>query len=178
MHSCKAATAQTEHYLGGVAGKVTGPIYTLQHKRWNVTASGGWLTGFKGGYASVLGGYRVVSLLENFGYGDVKLLYGSGIGVDLGLGVFGLGYVAPTLRQRQLARELDYTTPFGVHFTGKVYFNVSPNCSYGMHIGIPLLMNPTEESIGYGDNSSRSVALWKGLLYIYQFSLQYKFSLG
>ena len=156
-----------------IAGKVMGPVYTMQHKRWNVTATGGWLTGFKGGYVSVLGGYRVISLLEDFGYNGVKLLYGNGVRADFGLGIFGLGYAAPTSKQRKLARELDYTTPFGVHFTGKVYFNVSPNCSYGVHIGAPLLMNPTEESIGYSDSNS-GVALWKGLLYIYQLSLQYK----
>ncbi|MDR1342344.1 MAG: hypothetical protein LBK18_03700 [Prevotellaceae bacterium] len=173
LFSGKAATAQTEHHLGMIGGKVVGPIYTLQHNRWNVTTTGGWLTGFKGGYASLTGGYRVFSLLENFEYAGVKLLYGRGIRVDLGLGIFGLGYVAPTLQQKKLARELDYTTPFGVQFIGKIYFNVSPNWSYGMHIGIPLLTNPTEESIGYSDNNS-GVALWKGLLYLYQISLQYR----
>jgi hypothetical protein len=173
--SCKAvAVAQTEHHLGLIGGKVLGPMYTLQHNRWNVTAGGGWLTGFKGGYASVTGGYRVISLLENFGSYEAqpKFLYGGGVGVDLGLGVFGLGYAAPTSRQRKLARELDYTTPFGALFFGKVYFNVSPSWSYGVHIGCPLLLNPTEESVGYNSHNANGIGKW--CLYVVQMSLQYK----
>ncbi|MDR3366628.1 MAG: hypothetical protein LBO71_06645 [Prevotellaceae bacterium] len=174
LFSDKIGAAQTEHHLGVIGGKVLGPTYTLQHNRWNVTATGGWLTGFKGGYASVTGGYRVISLLRDFRYfgnESADFLYGKGISVDLGLGVFGLGYLAPTVTQRKLAREMDYTTPLGVQFTGKVYFNVSPNGSFGMHIGVPLLTNPTEVSIGY---NAHNAALWKIWLYIYQISLQYK----
>jgi hypothetical protein len=166
--------SQTEHHVGMIGGKVLGPVYTLQHNRWSVTTAGGWLTGFKGGYASVTGGFRVIRLLENSGYSNgADFTPFQGINVDLGLGIFGLGYVAPTAKQKELARKMDYATPFGVQFIGKIYFNVAPNWTLGMHIGAPLLMNPAEESIGYSNDNS-DVALWKGMLYLYQISLQYK----
>ena len=54
--------AQTEHYAGLAISNVIGPSYTLRHNRWSVVADAGWLTGFKGIYASAGGMYELLSM--------------------------------------------------------------------------------------------------------------------
>ncbi|MDR1417339.1 MAG: hypothetical protein LBJ57_07985 [Prevotellaceae bacterium] len=148
--------SQTEHYLGMIGGKVLGPIYTLQHNRWNVTATGGWLTGFKGGHVSINGGYRV-------------LYHESGkMKADVGLGLFGQGYTASSAKQEQLAKELNYDIPFGVQVICKMHVDISENWSYGVYIGMPLT--------GKGISIDGKYSTWKLCLYVFQLSLQYKFS--
>jgi hypothetical protein len=147
--------SQTEHHVGMIGGKVTGPIYTLQHNRWNVTTTGGWLTGLKGGYASVTGGFRLLYLEY-------------GLKIDAGLGLFGQKYTALTARQEQWAREMEYDVPFGVLLATKLHVDFSEKWSYGMHISAPLT-SPKEN-----DEFSRQKNIGQWWLYMIQLSLQYK----
>jgi hypothetical protein len=145
--------SQTEHHVGMIAGKVIGPIYTLQHNRWNVTATGGWLAGFKGGYVAVTGGYRL-------------LYFENGLKADAGLGLFGQKYTALTSRHEQWAKEMEYDTPFGVLLATKLSFDFSEKWRYGMHIGMPLTLTENELS------RQKNIGQW--WLYMIQLSLQYK----
>ncbi|MDR1024021.1 MAG: hypothetical protein LBL94_12255 [Prevotellaceae bacterium] len=155
LFSGKAATAQTEHHFGVIAGKVLGPIYTLQHNRWSVTAIGGWLTGVSGGHVSVTGQYRLL-------YHESGLMM-----ADMGMGLFGQRYTAASgSMQERFAKRMNYDTPFGVQITAKLLFNFAEKWSYGMHIGMPLILTENEFK---GEKS-----FWEAWLEIFQFSLQYK----
>ena len=100
--------------MGVIGGKMLGTMYTLQHKRWDVTATGGWLTGLRGGYASVTGAYR---LLDGVGTED--------LGVYAGLGLFGQGYDAVTSTQERFAMRMNYDTPFGALMAAKMHVKLS-----------------------------------------------------
>ncbi|MDR1342343.1 MAG: hypothetical protein LBK18_03695 [Prevotellaceae bacterium] len=155
LFACKAATAQTEHHLGMIGGKVVGPIYTLQHNRWNVTATGGWLTGVSGGHLSVTGQYRLL-------YHESGMMM-----VDAGMGLFGQGYTAASgSTQERFAKRMNYDTPFGVQIMTKLLFNFAEKWSYGMHVGMPLILTENE----FGGKRS----FWEECLYVFQLSLQYK----
>jgi hypothetical protein len=126
LPSSSPIIAQTEHHVGMIAGKVVGPIYTLQHNRWNVTATGGWLTGLRDGHVAVTGGYRLL-----YNRSGVMM-------VDAGLGLFGQKYTALTARQEQWAREMEYDVPFGALLATKLHVDIAERWSYEMHVGTPL----------------------------------------
>ncbi|MDR3366629.1 MAG: hypothetical protein LBO71_06650 [Prevotellaceae bacterium] len=133
-----------------------GPIYTLQHNRWNVTATGGWLTGFKGGYASVTGKYR---LLQD---GRGMLM------VYAGLGLFGQKYTALNAQQERFAKKMEYDTPFGVQLASKLQVKFSEKWTYGMHIVAPLTLSEQKDNIG----RQKNIGHW--WLEMFQLSLQYR----
>ncbi|MDR1225621.1 MAG: hypothetical protein LBK47_01820 [Prevotellaceae bacterium] len=120
------ASAQVEHYISGVAGKEVGVGYTLQYKRWSVETDGGWLTGFKGGVASVNGLYRLFSLNPR---------EKESIKVDAGLGVFAQTYSSPTQHQQELAEKLGYTVPVAGQLVAKVSLESASwsRWSFGVH---------------------------------------------
>ena len=140
-----------------IAGKMIGPMYTLQHHRWDVTATGGWLTGLRGGHVSVNGTYKLLD-----GVGTETM------GVYAGLGLFGQGFTAASgSKQERFAKRMNYDTPFGVQIATKMHIEFSEKWSYEMHIGMPLIF--TEN-----DFSGEKRSAWELMLYTFQLSLQYK----
>jgi hypothetical protein len=105
---------QPEHYIGLAAGNVVGPSYALHHNRWMAVADAGWLTGFRGFYASGGGMYKtqwVKSISERWSTSaGEKKNHGE---LNIGVGLFAQDYYRPTVYQQKLAEKLGYIAPFG-----------------------------------------------------------------
>jgi hypothetical protein len=156
-----------ENSVGLMVGKEIGLIYTQQYNRLNISFDGGWLSGVAGGRVALNGGCRVFSMFgmaDWIGFSKKNLV---DIKLDFGLGVFGQ-YLDKKYQQSTLAKEMDYTVPFGVQFFGKIYFNVSPSWIFSLYVNAPIIIDDKNEKIKKERDS------WKYSLYLIQLAVQYK----
>jgi hypothetical protein len=134
--------AQTEHYAGLAISNVTGVSYRFCHNRWMAVADGGWLTGFKGIYASAGGMYEVLDMgkLTKFFYKKFDYEKEDIVTVNLGLGFYAQGYCSASVRQQKWAEMLGYAAPFGALMWSEVRcrYRVTPNWCWALRFRAPL----------------------------------------
>ena len=142
--------AQTEHYAGLAISNVIGPSYTLRHNRWSVVADAGWLTGFKGIYASAGGMYELLSMNRLIRFFKIPSGQNSGDGFDMlmsmGLGVFAQDYYSPSARQRRWADKLSYVAPLGCNAMCEMCWRreALPDWSFALRFRLPLYFTARE----------------------------------
>jgi hypothetical protein len=142
--------AQTEHYAGLAVSNVIGPSYTLRHNRWMAVADAGWLTGFKGIYASVGGMYEVINmdkvlkLLKFFGKNVPDS--GDDMQLSMGLGLFAQDYWNASAREARWANELGYAAPFGLHVLSeyRIYPEALQHWSFALRYRGPIYFTTKE----------------------------------
>jgi hypothetical protein len=133
--------AQAEHHVGLAVSNVTGVSYRFCHNRWMAVADGGWLTGFKGIYASAGGMYELVDVgkLQKFFYKKFDYEKEDIVTLNFGLGFYVQSYRSASVRQQKWAEALGYVAPFGglMWSEGRYRFRGKP-WSWALRYRMPL----------------------------------------
>jgi hypothetical protein len=156
--------AQSEHHLGLAISNVVGPSYTFSHNRWSITGIAGWLTGFKGGYASLEGTYDIFPPIYRW---IKREEHSHRIRVNMGLGFFAQDYINPSDKQQQWANHLQYLSPFGCNIIVEGRYNLLSDWQFAFRMRGPVPFS--DKDIDYG---SRSYGYY--LLSSWQLVIQYK----